>query len=105
MFGFCLKTLITFGAALNGHLSTVFFKSVGLNVAADTFVQLSHMNIIGRMVVVIGDDPGANSSRKRNIRDIKVHKPDLKDALMQNIVVLAYIGKHGIIHTITTKQY
>ena len=41
----------------------MFFKSVGLNVAADTFVQLSLMNIIGGMVVVLGDDPGANSSQ------------------------------------------
>jgi indolepyruvate ferredoxin oxidoreductase alpha subunit len=54
---------VAFGAALNGHLSTVFFKSVGLNVAADTFVQLSLLNIIGGMVVVLGDDPGANSSQ------------------------------------------
>lgn len=58
-----VATEIAFGAALNGHLSTVFFKSVGLNVAADTFVQLGHMNIIGGMVVVLGDDPGANSSQ------------------------------------------
>ncbi|MEW6672099.1 MAG: indolepyruvate ferredoxin oxidoreductase subunit alpha [Thermodesulfobacteriota bacterium] len=58
-----VATEIAFGAALNGRLSTVFFKSVGLNVAADTFVQLNHMNIIGGMVVVIGDDPGANSSQ------------------------------------------
>jgi indolepyruvate ferredoxin oxidoreductase alpha subunit len=54
---------VAYGAAVNGHLSTVFFKSVGLNVAADTFVQLSLMNIIGGMVVVLGDDPGANSSQ------------------------------------------
>jgi indolepyruvate ferredoxin oxidoreductase alpha subunit len=54
---------VAFGAAINGHLSTVFFKSVGLNVASDTFVQLSLMNIIGGMVVVLGDDPGANSSQ------------------------------------------
>lgn len=58
-----VATEVAYGAALNGHLSTVFFKSVGLNVAADTFVQLSHMNIIGGMVVVLGDDPGANSSQ------------------------------------------
>jgi len=58
-----VATEVAFGAALNGHLSTVFFKSVGLNVAADTFVQLGHMNIIGGMVVVLGDDPGANSSQ------------------------------------------
>ncbi len=54
---------VAYGAAVNGHLSTVFFKSVGLNVAADTFVQLNLMNIIGGMVVVLGDDPGANSSQ------------------------------------------
>ena len=54
---------LAYGAAVNGHLSTVFFKSVGLNVAADTFVQLSLMNIIGGLVVVLGDDPGANSSQ------------------------------------------
>jgi indolepyruvate ferredoxin oxidoreductase alpha subunit len=58
-----VATEIAFGAAVNGHLSTVFFKSVGLNVASDTFMQLSLMNIIGGMVVVLGDDPGANSSQ------------------------------------------
>ena len=58
-----VATEIAYGAAVNGHLSTVFFKSVGLNVASDTFVQLNHMNIIGGMVVVLGDDPGANSSQ------------------------------------------
>lgn len=54
---------VALGAGLNGHLSTVFFKSVGLNVAADTFVQLSLLNIPGGMIVVLGDDPGANSSQ------------------------------------------
>jgi indolepyruvate ferredoxin oxidoreductase alpha subunit len=58
-----VATEVAYGAAVNGHLSAVFFKSVGLNVAADTFVQLNHMNIIGGMVVVLGDDPGANSSQ------------------------------------------
>ena len=58
-----VATEVAYGAALNGHLSAVFFKSVGLNVAADTFVQLSLMNIIGGLVVVLGDDPGANSSQ------------------------------------------
>jgi indolepyruvate ferredoxin oxidoreductase, alpha subunit len=58
-----VATEVAYGAAVNGRLSTVFFKSVGLNVAADTFVQLSLMTIIGGMVVVLGDDPGANSSQ------------------------------------------
>lgn len=58
-----VATEVAYGAAVNGHLSTVFFKSVGLNVAADTFVQLPLMNLIGGMVIVLGDDPGANSSQ------------------------------------------
>ena len=58
-----VATEVAYGASVNGHLSTVFFKSVGLNVAADTFVQLSLMELIGGMVVVLGDDPGANSSQ------------------------------------------
>ncbi len=58
-----VATEVAFGAAVNGHLACVFFKSVGLNVAADSFVQLAHMNIVGGMVIIIGDDPGANSSQ------------------------------------------
>jgi indolepyruvate ferredoxin oxidoreductase alpha subunit len=58
-----VATEVAFGAALNGRLAVVFFKSVGLNVAADTFVQLPLMEISGGMVVVLGDDPGAHSSQ------------------------------------------
>lgn len=58
-----VATEVAYGAAVDGHLSMVFFKSVGLNVAADTFVQLNHMDLAGGMVVVLGDDPGANSSQ------------------------------------------
>jgi indolepyruvate ferredoxin oxidoreductase, alpha subunit len=58
-----VATEVAYGAAVNGHAATVFFKSVGLNVAADVFVQLSMMNLIGGMVIVLGDDPGANSSQ------------------------------------------
>jgi indolepyruvate ferredoxin oxidoreductase alpha subunit len=58
-----VATEVAFGASVNGHLACVFFKSVGLNVAADTFVQLSHMELIGGLVIVLGDDPGANSSQ------------------------------------------
>lgn len=58
-----VATEVAYGASVNGHLSTVFFKSVGLNVASDTFVQLSLMKLLGGMVIVLGDDPGANSSQ------------------------------------------
>lgn len=58
-----VATEVAFGASVNGHLSCVFFKSVGLNVAADSFVQLAYMELIGGMVIILGDDPGANSSQ------------------------------------------
>jgi len=51
------------GASLNGHLSCCFFKSVGLNVASDSLIQLPMMRLIGGLVVILGDDPGANSSQ------------------------------------------
>lgn len=58
-----VATEIAFGASINGYASCVFFKSVGLNVALDSFVQLSLMELVGGMVIVLGDDPGANSSQ------------------------------------------
>jgi len=58
-----VATEVACGASLNGRLSCVFFKSVGLNVAADSLVQLGLMELAGGMVVVLGDDPGANSSQ------------------------------------------
>jgi len=54
---------VAFGASINGHLSTVFFKSVGLNVALDSAIQMHMMETIGGLVIVLGDDPGANSSQ------------------------------------------
>ena len=42
---------------------------------------------------------------KRNIREIKVFKEDLKDARMQNIVLLAHINKHRLIPEIRTEHY
>ncbi len=51
------------GGSLNGHPATVFFKSVGLNVASDSLIQLSMLELTGGLVVILGDDPGANSSQ------------------------------------------
>lgn len=66
-FEFCVNEKVAvevaYGAAVNGSPSVVFFKSVGLNVASDTFVQLNHMEIPGGLVVIVGDDPGAHSSQ------------------------------------------
>ncbi len=57
-------TEVALGAALNGNLSTAFYRDVGLNAALDTFVRLGLLNIPGGMVVVLGDDTDGNSSLK-----------------------------------------
>ena len=43
--------------------------------------------------------------RKRNIREISVFKEDLKDARMQNIVLLANIDKYSLIPGIKKEHY
>ncbi|HBS87523.1 MAG: indolepyruvate ferredoxin oxidoreductase [Bacteroidetes bacterium GWF2_38_335] len=77
-----VATEVAFGATMNGHTSCVFFKSVGINVAADTFVQLGFYDLKGGMVIVLGDDPGANSSQNEqdnrhltNLSYIPVYEP------------------------------
>jgi indolepyruvate ferredoxin oxidoreductase alpha subunit len=95
-----VATEVAFGAALNGNLSTVFFKSVGLNVALDTFVQLGLMNIPGGMVIILGDDPGANSSQNeqdnRNIfrmSRIAVLEPASPQEVYQYYLMAARLAK------------
>jgi indolepyruvate ferredoxin oxidoreductase alpha subunit len=50
-------------AAIAGSPAAMVMKSVGLNVASDSFVQLNMMTMPGGFVIVIGDDPGPHSSQ------------------------------------------
>lgn len=58
-----VATEVASSAAIGGLPSTVFMKSVGLNVASDSFVQLSMYTMPGGLVVILGDDPGPHSSQ------------------------------------------
>jgi indolepyruvate ferredoxin oxidoreductase alpha subunit len=58
-----VATEVAASAAIAGAPATVFMKSVGLNVASDSFVQLSMFTISGGLVVILGDDPGPHSSQ------------------------------------------
>ena len=53
----------------------------------------------------VSEETVSQECLKRNIREIKVFKEDLKDARMQNIVLLAHIDKHGLIPEIRTEHY
>ena len=51
------------GASSVNRRSIVTMKHVGLNVAADPFMNSVLMNIQGGLVVAVGDDPGMHSSQ------------------------------------------
>jgi indolepyruvate ferredoxin oxidoreductase alpha subunit len=107
-----VATEVAFGAALNGHPSVVFFKSVGLNVAADTFVQLPLMEIGGGLVVVLGDDPGAHSSQNEQdnrhfarLAYLPVFEPATASetyAMFKEAAALAAARKMAVILRLTT---
>jgi len=107
-----VATEVAFGASINGHLSCVFFKSVGINVAADTFVQLSHMNLLGGIVIVLGDDPGANSSQNEqdnrhfaHLSYTPVFEPATPSEVYQMFIDAAELSKihqHPVILRLTT---
>jgi indolepyruvate ferredoxin oxidoreductase alpha subunit len=51
------------GAAMAGLRSMCSMKSVGMNVASDSFFSLSYTGVKGGMVIVMADDPYAHSSQ------------------------------------------
>jgi indolepyruvate ferredoxin oxidoreductase alpha subunit len=51
------------GASIAGARSLVAMKHVGLNVAADPFFTFSYTGVLGGLVIVNADDPGAWSSQ------------------------------------------
>lgn len=50
------------GASFCGARSMVIMKHVGLNIAADPFNYIGYTGVKGGMVIIVGTDPGANSS-------------------------------------------
>jgi indolepyruvate ferredoxin oxidoreductase alpha subunit len=51
------------GAAMAGLRSISSMKSVGMNVASDSFFSVSYTGVKGGMVIVMADDPQAHSSQ------------------------------------------
>ena len=54
---------VAIGASWAGARSVVTMKHVGLNVAADPFMTLSHTGVVGGMIVLVADDPYCHSSQ------------------------------------------
>ncbi|MDR0486789.1 MAG: indolepyruvate ferredoxin oxidoreductase, partial [Treponema sp.] len=51
------------GVSFAGRRSIVTMKHVGLNVAADPFINAALLGIKGGLVIAVADDPGMHSSQ------------------------------------------
>ncbi|HMK48313.1 MAG TPA: indolepyruvate ferredoxin oxidoreductase subunit alpha [Methanocella sp.] len=54
---------VAIGASWAGARSVCTMKHVGLNVAADPFMTLSHTGVVGGLILVSADDPYCHSSQ------------------------------------------
>ena len=54
---------VAHGASITGGRALACMKHVGLNVAADPFMEISYVGVKGGMVVAVADDPGQHSSQ------------------------------------------
>jgi indolepyruvate ferredoxin oxidoreductase alpha subunit len=83
------------GMSYAGKRSMVCFKHVGLNVAADAFVNASITGVNGGLIVVSADDPSMHSSQ--NEQDSRFYAkfsliPILEPSNQQEAYEMAYYG-------------
>jgi indolepyruvate ferredoxin oxidoreductase alpha subunit len=57
-----VASLVAAGASFSGARSLLIMKHVGLNIAADPLNYIGYTGVKGGMVIIVGTDPGANSS-------------------------------------------
>ncbi len=57
-----IATLSCLGASFSKARSLVVMKHVGMNIAADPLSYAGYAGVKGGMVIIVGTDPGANSS-------------------------------------------
>ena len=62
---------VAIGASWAGARSVCTMKHVGLNVAADPFMTLSHTGVVGGLIIISADDPACHSSQ--NEQDSRVY--------------------------------
>lgn len=75
------------GASLAGKRALVTMKHVGLNVAADAFVNSALLSIHGGLVLCVADDPGMHSSQNE-----------------QDTRALAFFAKVPVFEPVTQQQ-
>ncbi len=95
---------VAIGASWAGARSVCTMKHVGLNVAADPFMTLSHTGVVGGLILISADDPACHSSQ--NEQDSRVYSKFAKipcfdpqspqEAKDMIAYAYAFSEKHGI---------
>lgn len=92
------------GVSFAGRRAMVSMKHVGLNVAADPFINSALVGIKGGLVVVVADDPGMHSSQdeqdSRVLADFAripcLEPSDQQEAYDMARAAFDYSEKHGV---------
>lgn len=71
------------GVSMSGKRALVAMKHVGLNVAADPFMNSAILKINGGLVVVVADDPGMHSSQ--NEQDSRTMRHLLRSFVLNRV--------------------
>jgi indolepyruvate ferredoxin oxidoreductase, beta subunit len=78
-------------------------KDGGVMVYYDTVWQPLDVRL--KRAAQVESETIAELCNQRGIALHRVHKPDLSDARMQNVVVLAHIARHGLIEGLTAVHF
>ena len=79
-----VAALAAAGASYCGARSMVVMKHVGLNIASDPLNYIGYTGVKGGMVIVVGTDPGANSSTGEE--DVHWYVPQFNFPLFETFV-------------------
>ncbi len=77
------------GAAFAGARSLVLVKHVGVNVLADSLLQINHIDIAGGLVLVAVDDVGAMSSNNEQDSRFYAQSPRFRASSRRHSMKLA----------------
>jgi len=100
------------GAAMAGLRSMTSMKSVGMNVASDSFFSLAYTGVKGGMVIAMADDPFAHSSQSEqdgrffgqwaHVPMLEPSDPrEAKEMVKQGFLISEKFGVPVLIRTVT----
>lgn len=97
-----IATLSCMGASFSGARSMLVMKHVGMNIASDPLNYVGYSGVKGGMLIVVGTDPGANSSTGE--QDVHWYAKQFNLPLIEPVSVQDIYDKTSIAYKIS-EQY